>query len=528
MENKDLKFGIDARSEMLNGMWKLTDAVTCTMGPKGKCVCIAGPNGESMIITKDGVTVANNIKLKNKYENMGAQMLKDIAKKTNSVVGDGTTTSVLLGYTIAKNGQKYVSSGANPTLIKKGIDIAVETVVNKLKELSIPVSSKEDIKKIGTISANGDESIGEIITSAMEAVGNDGTILVEEGGGTETTVKIIEGMQFDRGYLSAHFITNQVKSECVLEKPYIFLYENKLSDLQCALPFLQKIGKIYKETSRPILLIAEDFSPEVLSTIVINKLRGTLNVCAIKSPAYGETKMAILEDLGVLCGAKVCGETIGKKVELVEISDLGTASRVIVGRDSTTIIGGGGSQVEINNRIAHIKNMMNADGYDVKKLQDRVSKLSGGIATICVGGNSELEMREKYHRIEDALHACKSAIDGIVAGGGTALIHCIECLNTLDVSGDVSLGVQIVAESLAQPLTQIVENSELRGKGAVVVDRIKNSKYGFGYDALNDEYCNLFERGVIDPLKTVINCLKNSASVSSMFLTTDCCIVNAD
>lgn len=527
MNNKELRFGIDARNLMLNGMKQLTDAVGCTLGPRGKCVCISSPDNEGLIVTKDGVTVANNIKLKDKHENLGAQMLKNIARKTNAVVGDGTTTSVVIGSAIAKNGLKAVSTGANATLIKKGIDLAVAAVVAELKKLSKPISSKEDIKRIGTISANGDETVGQIIADAMERVGNDGTILIEDGRGMDTVLNIVEGMQFDRGYLSAHFITNPARSECELINPYILIYENKISDIQSALPFLQRIGKACKEKNRPILLLVDDIGAEVLSTLVINKMRGSLPICVIKAPSFGDNKAAMLEDLGILCGARVCGDTIGRKIENVDIDDLGGAVKVIVGKDATTIIGGYGEQSAIDGRVAHLKNLIDSDsGYDVAKVKDRISKLSGGVATISVGASTEMELKEKKDRIEDALHACKSSVEGIVAGGGTAFIHCIDMLDTIEATGDIKLGIDIIKMSLAEPLSRIVENAGVAGRGAVIVDKVKNSKYGIGYDAVNEEICDLFERGIIDPVKTTINCIVNSASISALFLSTECCIID--
>jgi chaperonin GroEL len=525
--SKDLKFGIDARSGMLAGVEKLADAVKVTLGPRGKCVCIEGPEGTTPLLTKDGVTVANHTVLNNSLENMGAQLIKDIARKTNITNGDGTTTAVVLGSAIIKNGMKSVASGANPVLVKRGIDRAVDAVVSNLKEISIPVKTKDDIMHVGTISANGDSEIGQIIANAMELVGNDGTILIEEGRGVDTVLSVVEGMQFNRGYLSSHFITNPASSECIMLNPYILIYEGDVSDIQAALPFLQRIGKACKENNRGVLIVLNEISAETLSTIVVNKIRGSLPVCVVKSPAFGADRTGILQDMAILCGANVCGDTTGKRIEKVELADLGSADRVIIGRETATIIGGRGDATAIQGRVSHLKNLMDSDGYDVVKLKDRISKLSGGVATISVGGGSELEMREKYHRVEDALHACHASLDGLVAGGGTALVNCLGSLDGLNMTGDELLGVDIVRRSLVAPIMQIVDNSGQVGLGAVVVDKIKGSEYGVGYNALTGEYCNMFDAGIVDPVRTTINCLKNAASISSMFLMTECCITNA-
>ena len=528
MVNKDLKFGVDARNSMLVGIEKLADAVGCTMGPRGKTVIIEGPEDSLALITKDGISVAKNVKFSNAYENLGAQMVKDVAHRTNLSAGDGTTTATIIAKTIYKEGLKHVASGCNPTLVKRGIDKAVIAVVDELKRISTPVKTKEEVKQVGTISANGDTEIGEFISSAMERVGNTGTITVEKGRGLETTLSVVEGMQFARGYLSSHFITNQATSEAVLIDPMILLYENKLNNIQALLPFLQRAGKSSKESGRPLLVIAESVEAEVISTLVVNKLRGSLNVCVVNSPAFGADKAAILEDLAALTGATLVGDTLGKKIENVDIPDLGRADKVTVSRDSTTIVGGRGSQEAIANRINHMQNQLNSDsGYDEVKLRERISKLSGGIAIITVGGVTEAEMHEKFHRTEDALNATHAAVaEGIVPGGGVALIRCLPALSSLNLAGDEAIGVDIIRRTLTAPLIQIINNAGL-GRGTVVAEKILEMGVNEGYDALNDEYCNMIERGIIDPVKVCRCALQNAASIAGLLLVTECCITNA-
>lgn len=526
MTNKELKFDREGRDLILSGIEKLSSAVKSTLGPRGRNVIIEGPENTIPLITKDGVTVARHVKLENNYENVGAQLVREAANKTNSSVGDGTTTSTILAEKIFKDGIKHISSGANGTLIKRGIDYAVSLVKDHLKQIAIPVSTKEDIKHIASISANGDDSIGDIISEAMLKVGMDGTVTVEEGKGVETTLKVVEGLQFDRGYLSSHFITNMASSECVLENPYILLYENSLDNIQTLLPFLQMIGKESIKTKRPILLIADNYSPEVLTTITVNKLRGSLNICVVKSPSFGNDKTAMMEDISAITNANICGDTSNKKIENITIEELGGANKVIVGKDTTTIIGGHGDEEKIKDRISHLRNLMNSTGYDVEKLKNRISKMSGGVAIISVGANTETEMHEKFHRIEDAIHATRAAIEeGIVPGGGVALIRSIDALKGHDKAGDEAIGVEIVRQALSMPLYQIVNNSEM-GIAHVVVDKILNSTGNYGYDALNNIYCDMIEAGIIDPVKVTRSALENASSISGMLLTTNCVIAN--
>lgn len=527
MVNKDLKFGTDARNSMLEGVEKLASAVKSTLGPRGKCVVIEGPEGSSPIISKDGITVANNIKLKDAYQNIGATLLRDVAAKTNAQAGDGTTTATVLGESIYKQGIKTVISGANSTKVKRGIDKAVIAVVDHLKAISIPVQTREDVEHVATISANNDVEIGKIIADAIEKVGTDGTITVERGTGMSTTLSVVEGMQLNRGYLSSHFITNMGTSECILKNPYILVYDDKLHDIQTMLPFLQKISKAGKESGRGILIIAEDYSAELISTIVVNKLRGSLNVCIIKSPAFGDDKTAILEDITTLTGACLCGNISGKKIENVEISELGSATKVVVTKDTTTIIGGNGDKEKINDRIQHLKGLLASDGYDHSKIQSRISKLGSGVAIINAGGATEVEVLEKYHRIEDALNATKSAqAEGIVSGGGTALVYCLSALNDLKIDDDDErLGVDIIRRAIVAPIMQIVDNGEI-GRGSVVVQKVLESNGKLGYDAMNDRYVDMIDAHIIDPVKVVRCALQNAASISGLLLSTDCCITN--
>jgi chaperonin GroEL len=519
---KEMKFDDDAKKAILNGVEKLSKAVKVTLGPKGRNVAI-DVGQSSPLITKDGVTVAQSVALEDAFENMGAQMVKEVASKTNSIAGDGTTTATVLAEAIYKEGLKNVSSGVSPMSIKRGIDTAVTLIVDELNSISKPVKTKDEIAQIGTISSNGDTDIGNILAEAMEKVGVDGAIAVETGSGVETTLHTVEGMQFDRGYLSAHFITNKSKSEVQLENPYILIYENKMNTIQDLLPLLQVIGKKQK----PLLIIADDIDSEVLTTLVVNKIRGSLNVCAIKSPSFGNDKKAIMEDLAVLTGGIVVGTGIGKALENVTIDDLGRANKITITKDLTTIVGGQGDQEEVALRISHIKNMLNSkdSGYDIEKLADRLAKLSGGLALISVGGITESAVREKHARVDDALHATRAAVaEGIVPGGGTALVRCLTRLNTLtsDIQEE-QVGIDIIKRAITAPLTQLVNNAGFN-EGAVVVNKVIELEGNMGYNVATDEYVDMIKSGIIDPVKVTRSALENAASIAGLLLTTDCMI----
>ena len=518
---KEMKFSDDAKKSILAGVEKLSKAVKVTLGPRGKNVALDYGNGR-VLITKDGVTVANAVELSDPFEKMGAELVKEVAGKTNVVAGDGTTTATVLAEAIFKEGLKNTASGVNPMNIKNGIDIAVRKVVEELAIIAKPVVTQEEIAQVGAISANGDGEIGNILAEAMEKVGVDGAIAVEVGSGVETILHTVEGMQFNRGYLSAHFITNKGKSEVEMENPYILIYENKLNTIQDLLHVLQEVGK----KNKPLLIIADDIDSEVLTTLVVNKIRGSLNVCAIKSPAFGSDKKAIMEDLAVLTGGTVIGTGIGKSLDRVDLDDLGVAGKITISKDLTTIVGGKGDQQEVQNRISHIKNMMNdpEGGYDVPKLAERLAKLSGGLALISVGGITESAVREKHARVEDALHATRAAVaEGIVAGGGVALIRCIKCLEGINLDEETQLGVNIVKRAITAPLTQLVNNAGF-DNGPIIVNKVMELEGSQGYNVATNQYVDMIAEGIIDPVKVTRTAIQNASSIAGLLLTTECLI----
>ncbi len=521
MAGKIIKFDEEARRSILKGVQILSNAVKVTLGPKGRNVILEKKFG-APTITKDGVTVAKEIDLEEKFENVGAQMVKEVASKTSDVAGDGTTTATILAEMIYREGLKTVTAGANAMEVKKGIDKAVETVVESLRKLSTNVKGKTEIFQVATISANNDEMIGNKIADAMEKVGKDGVITVEEAKGLETTVDYVEGMQFDRGYLSPYFITNPDRMECVLEDTYILLYEKKISAMKDLLPILEKIA----QKGRPILIVAEEVEGEALATLVVNKIRGTLQCCAVKAPGYGDRRRAMLEDIAILTGGKLISEDIGIKLENVQISDLGQAKRVIIDKENTTIVEGAGKKSDIQARISQIKNEIQEtkSDYDREKLQERLAKLSGGVAVLNVGAATEVEMKEKKARVEDALHATRAAVEeGIVPGGGVAYIRCIPELEKLKLPGDQQIGVEIVKRALEEPARQLAENA---GKeGSVIVEQIKKEKGNIGFNLLNEKFEDLVEAGIIDPTKVVRTALQNAASIASLLVTTEAVVV---
>jgi chaperonin GroEL len=514
---KEITLGEDARQAILRGIDKLANTVKATLGPRGRNIVLEKKFG-SPTITKDGVTVAKEIELKDPLENMGAQMVKEVASKTSDVAGDGTTTATVLAQSVYKEGLKMVAAGANPTLIKKGIDEGVEKIVKNLQELSQEVTGKM-IAQVGAISANNDISIGEIIGEAMEKVGKDGVITVEEGKILETVLDFVEGMQFDRGFLSPYFVTDTDRMVAELEDPLILLYDKKLSNLREMLPLLEQVAK----GGRPMLVVAEDIEGEALATLVFNKIRGILNVVAVKAPGFGDRRKAMLEDIAILTGGQVVSEELGMKLENVTLEHLGTAKKISVDKDDTTIIEGGGTDDAIKARIKQIKNQIEdtTSDYDKEKLQERLAKLSGGVAVIRVGAATETELKEKKARVEDAMHATKAAVEeGIVPGGGIALLKGIKTLKDLKLEGDMQLGVNILVKSLESPLRQIAVNAG--HEGATVVEKVKNSKEKYyGFDALTEQYTDMIAAGIIDPTKVVRIALQNAASVAGLLLTTE-------
>ncbi len=520
MAAKIIKYSMKARESMLNGVRALADAVVVTLGPRGRNVVIDKSWG-SPTVTKDGVTVAKEIELEDKFENMGAQMVKEVASKTSDMAGDGTTTATVLARAIYEEGQKLVAAGNNPMAIKRGIDKAVEQIVKDLKALSKPTKDQREIAQVGTISANNDETIGNIIAEAMNKVGKEGVITVEEAKGMDTTLEVVEGMQFDRGYLSPYFITDPEKMVCSLDNPLILINEKKLSSMKDLLPILEKVAKMGK----PLLIIAEDVEGEALATLVVNKLRGTLQVCAVKAPGFGDRRKAILEDIAILTGGQVVSEDLGIKLENVTIQDLGRAKRVNVDKDNTTIVDGAGSRQALEGRVKQIRAQIEetTSDYDREKLQERLAKLIGGVAVINVGAATETEMKEKKARVEDALNATRAAVEeGIVPGGGVALVRCLEGLEKLKVKADQKLGVKVVARAIEEPLRQIANNAGF--EGSVVIERVKAEKGSFGYNAEKNEYEDLIAAGVIDPTKVVRLALQNAASVAGLMLTTEAMI----
>jgi chaperonin GroEL len=518
MAAKKIAFGTDARAAIQKGVKKLAKAVKITLGPCGRNVVLEKSYG-SPLVTKDGVTVAKEIELDDAYENMGAQMVKEVASKTSDVAGDGTTTATILAESIFDEGLKNITAGANPMQVKRGIEKGVEQIVKELQKMSTPIESTKQIEQVATCSANQDVEIGKKLAEAMDKVGKDGVITVEEGQSIETTVDLLEGMQFDKGYLSPHFINNLENMSVVLEKPYILVHEKKISSIKSLVPLLEKVAK----QGKPLLLIAEDVEGEALATLVVNKLRGILQVAAVKAPGFGDRRKALLSDIATLTGGDAIFEDLGLQLENIELRQLGMAKRVTIDKDSTTIIEGGGSTEAIKGRIDQIKNEIDncTSDYDIEKLQERLAKLAGGVAQINVGAATEAEMKEKKARVEDALHACRAAVEeGILPGGGVALLRALPALDKIKTSGDEKVGVDIVRRAVVAPIKQIAENAGL--DGSIVAQKVMESKdKNFGYDALRKEYGNMIEFGVIVPTKVERAALQNGASIASLLLTTD-------
>ncbi|HYK59204.1 MAG TPA: chaperonin GroEL, partial [Bryobacteraceae bacterium] len=520
MAAKQIVYSENSRQAILRGVNQLADAVKVTLGPKGRNVVLEKKFG-GPTITKDGVTVAKEIELKDPLENMGAQMVREVASKTSDVAGDGTTTATVLAQSIFREGVKAVAAGANPMALKRGIEKAVDSVVDEVKKFSKPVSG-DMIAQVGTISANGDSTIGNTIAEAMKKVGKDGVITVEEAKTMTTELSTVEGMQFDRGYLSPYFITDPERMECVVEDPYILIHEKKISNMKDLLPLLEQIAR----SGKPLLVIAEEVEGEALATLVVNKLRGTLNACAVKAPGFGDRRKAMLEDIAILTGGKAIMEETGIKLEGVRLDDLGKAKRVTVDKDNTTLIDGAGSQKAIEGRIKQLRAQIDetTSDYDREKLQERLAKLAGGVAVIKVGAATETEMKEKKARVEDALHATRAAVEeGIVPGGGVALLRASSALENVKVEGDEKIGVDIVRRACEEPLRQIVSNSGT--EGAIVVDKVReNDNPNYGYNAATDAYEDLVASGVIDPTKVTRTALQNAASIASLMLTTEAMI----
>ncbi len=521
MAAKIIQFGPDARAALKRGVDTLADAVKVTLGPRGRNVVIDKKFG-APTVTKDGVTVAKEIELEDTVENMGAQMVREVASKTSDVAGDGTTTATVLAQAIFREGLKNVTAGANPMDLKRGIDLAVEKIILGLKEMSRKVTDKKEIAQVGTISANNDSEIGELIANAMDKVGKDGVITVEEAKGTDTTVEVVEGMQFDRGFLSPYFVTDTESMEADMEDPYILIHDKKISAMKDLLPVLEKVA----QSGRSIVIIAEDLEGEALATLVVNKIRGTLKTVAIKAPGFGDRRKAMLEDIAVLTGGQVISEEKGFKLENTTLAFLGTAKKVTVDKDNTTIVEGAGSKDDIKRRINEIKSQIDktTSDYDKEKLQERLAKLSGGVAVLKIGATTEVEMKEKKARVEDALHATRAAVDeGIVPGGGVALIRAIAKLDLVKTENDdQKIGVEIIKKALEEPLRWIVNNAGL--EGAVILQKVRDGKDDFGFNAQNEKYENLIKAGVIDPTKVTRTALQNAASVASLLLTTEAVI----
>ncbi len=518
MAAKQLLFDEAARQTILKGVTILTDAVKATLGPRGRNVIIDRKFGAPNI-TKDGVTVAKEIELKDPYENMGAQLLREVASKTSDVAGDGTTTATVLAYAIYKEGMRHVTAGANSIDLKRGIDRAVETVVEELKTMSRPVAEKKEIAQVGTISANSDPSVGELIAEAMDKVGKDGVITVEEAKGMATTLDVVEGMQFDRGYISPYFITDPDRMECALDDAFILLHDKKISTMKDLLPILEQIAKMGK----PLVIISEEVEGEALATLVVNKLRGTLQVAAVKAPGFGDRRKAMLEDIAILTGGTVISEDLGLKLENVKINDLGRARKITIDKENTTIVEGAGNEAQIQGRVKQIKTQVDetTSDYDREKLQERLAKLVGGVAVINVGAATESEMKEKKARVEDALHATRAAVEeGIVPGGGVALIRCMKALDKMKLDHDQQLGVSIVKKALEEPIKQIIQNAGI--ESAVIVEKVKASKdVNYGYDAYKEEFVDMIKAGIIDPTKVTRSALQNASSVAGLMLTTE-------
>ncbi|MES2357137.1 MAG: chaperonin GroEL [Gemmatimonadota bacterium] len=523
MAAKELYFNTEARAALKRGVDQLAEAVKVTLGPKGRNVVIDKKFG-SPTITKDGVTVAKEVELSDPIENMGAQMVKEVATKTSDLAGDGTTTATVLAQAIFREGLKNVTAGANPMALKRGIDKAVQAVVDELKAISVPTTGKKEIAQVGTISANNDKEIGDLIAEAMEKVGKDGVITVEEAKGLETNLDTVEGMQFDRGYVSPYFVTDPDKMEAVLEDGMILIHDKKISSMKDLLPILEKVAQL----SKPLLIIAEDIEGEALATLVVNKLRGTLKVCAVKAPGFGDRRKAMLQDIAVLTGGQVISEEVGFKLENAVVTDLGRAKRIVVDKDNTTIIDGAGTDDAIQGRVKEIKAAVEktTSDYDREKLQERLAKIAGGVAVINVGAATESEMKEKKARVEDALHATRAAVEeGIVPGGGVALIRAQKALKDLKFTDhDEQVGVDIIRRAIEEPIRMIVQNAG--GEGSMVVEKVRSAKDNtFGYNALTDTYEDLVQAGVIDPTKVTRTALQNAASIAGLLLTTEALIV---
>ncbi len=519
---KDLKFNTEARTALMKGVNRLADAVKVTLGPKGRNVVIDKKFG-APTSTKDGVTVAKEIELEDPFENMGAQMVKEVASKTSDVAGDGTTTATLLAQAILLDGMKNITAGADPMEVKRGIDKSVEAVIAELKKLSKPVPGKTEIAQVGSISANNDPAIGELIADAMDKVGKDGVITVEEAKGTETNLEVVEGMQFDRGYLSPYFVTNPDSMETELEDPLVLIHDKKVSVMKDLLPILEKVAQMGKS----FLVIAEDIEGEALATLVVNKLRGTLKVAAVKAPGFGDRRKAMLEDISILTGGRVIAEETGFKLENVTTGDLGTAKKIIIDKDNTTIIEGGGTSSEIKGRIEQIKSQIETttSDYDTEKLQERLAKLAGGVAVINIGAATEVEMKEKKARVEDALHATRAAVEeGIVPGGGVALLRAANALDTVKLKGDQKIGVKIVRRALQEPIRWITNNAGL--EASVIVNNVLKKTGAYGFNAMTEEYGDLVQSGVIDPTKVTRIALQNASSVAGVMLTTEAVVAD--
>jgi chaperonin GroEL len=518
MAAKQLQFDEGARHALLRGIEKLAKAVKATLGPSGRNVILDKKFG-SPTITKDGVTVAKEIELEDPYENMGAQLVREVASKTSDIAGDGTTTATVLAESIYKEGLRNVTAGANPTSLQRGIMKAVEAVVEELKKISKKVSDRTEIAQVATVSANWDKTIGEIIADAMDKVGKDGTITVEEAKSIETTLDVVEGMQFDKGYLSPYFVTNAEAMEAALENPYILIHEKKISSLKDMLPLLEKVAK----AGRPLLIIAEDVEGEALATLVVNKLRGTLQVCAVKAPGFGDRRKAMLEDIAVLTGGRCITEDLGIKLENVKLDELGKAKRITIDKENTTIVEGEGKQNDIQGRVSQIRRQIEetTSDYDREKLQERLAKLAGGVAVINVGAATETEMKEKKARVEDALHATRAAVEeGIVPGGGVAFIRAQKALDNIKgLEGDEKVGVQIVRRAIEEPTRQLADNAGQ--EGALIVQEVKARKGNEGYDVATGEYTDLVKAGIVDPTKVTRSALQNAASISGLLLTTE-------
>ncbi len=520
MAAKQMIFDEAARQAILRGVEKLSRAVTATLGPKGRNVVLDKKFG-SPVITKDGVTVAKEIELEDPYENMGAQLVREVASKTSDVAGDGTTTATVLAAAIYREGLRNVTAGANPISLQRGILKASEAIVEGLGKISKKVQDKDQVKQVATVSANWDSTIGDIIADAIEKVGKDGTVTVEEAKTIETTLDVVEGMQFDKGYISPYFVTNAEELEAVLENCYILIYEKKISSLKDMLPLLEKIAKV----GRPLLVIAEDVEGEALATLVVNKLRGTLNVCAVKAPGFGDRRKAMLEDISILTGGKCITEDLGIKLENLQLEDLGQAKRVTVDKENTTIIEGAGKASSIKGRIEQIRKQIDetTSDYDREKLQERLAKLAGGVAVINVGAATETEMKEKKARVEDALHATRAAVEeGIVAGGGVALIRAQKALDSLKLEGDEAIGVGIVRRAVEQPVRALADNAGV--EGSIVVERVKSASGNEGFNVATNKYEDLLKAGVVDPTKVARTALQNAASIAGLLLTTECLV----